>query len=328
MLPYFDEYKVYLSEHMGKASVKTHIMRLAKLDRAEKNLLDMSVEEMFNVLEVDKKANATLNAVFGGIETYLKWLNSEYQTPIYDCFYRVKTLNNSNTSCNSCNYFVDFAELKKFLLKAEENYLQEQEIKVSEKKLDSIYLKQKMFNAYAVLLWKQMKDDEILALSLKETMFVITSKQIVVNEKLVSLTDDEVDFLSEAFDAVSGLHQEIKDRQYKSKTLRKRTLKIEVCDNLFNASNINVLKNLKWNALGNSISDQRLQIPNIIKAGIFYKLRQYEIENNYVFYGNKGIEDCSNLLGISISKAQRYYSEYNKFKRSLENKDKFSVNTI
>ena len=331
MLPYFDEYKVYLSEHMGKVSAETHIMRLVKLDRAEKNLLDMLAEEMFDILEVDKKARATLNAIFGCIELYLKWLDSNYNIPVFNCYYEVKKLKaltlKKNDNDTSKKFFIDFTELKNVLLDAENDYLSTQELEVSEKKLDTIYLKQKMFNAYVTLLWEQMSNDEILSLSLKEAMLIITSKQIVVNEKLVDLSDNEVDFLREAFDVVTKLHREIKYRRDRSK-MHKRKFTIETYDNLFNASNTNILKNLKWDALGKSASDPRLQTPNIIKAGIFYKLRKYETENDYVFMGNKGFEVCCNLLNIPLSKTQRYLSEYNKFKRSLENRAKLSVDTI
>lgn len=324
MLPYFEEYKVYLSENMDSASAKTLEMRLIKLNRAEKNLLDMSAEEMADVLEISKKARATLNSVFNTIESYLKWLDGEYKISIYECFYQVKKLKALGLKINGDNaintFFVNFEELKSVLLKAENDYLATQELEVSNEKLDGIYIKQKMFNAYAVFLWEQMSNDKILNLSLKETMFVITSKQIVVNSKLVDLSDNEVDFIREAFDTVSKLHQDIENRRMKSK-VNNRKFTTETYDNLFNASNINILRNLKWNALGKSISDQRLQTLNIIKAGIFYKLSQYETENNYVFYGKKSFEVCSELFGISLSKAQRYVSEYNNFKRSLENKN-------
>ena len=329
MLPYFDEYKEYLSENYNKDSVKTQEMRLVKLDRAEKNLLDMSAEEMFVTIEADKKAKSTLYNDCSVIEYYLKWLKDKHNVLIFDCFYQVKLLKYMVQNNNmSDNYFTNFTELKKVLLKAEKDYLQIQEDKISEKKLDTIYLKQKMFNAYVVLLWEQMKDDEILALSLKETMFAITSKQIVVNEKLVSLADDEVDFLSEAFDTVSKLHQAIEDRRYRSKTVYNRNLKIEAYDNLFNASNINILKNLKWNALGSSNIDKRLQLPNIIKAGAFYKLGQYELENDYVFSGIKSFEVCSEVLGVSLTTAQRLCGEYDNFKRFAESKNNDLSETI
>lgn len=328
MLPYFGEYKEYLSENYNNDSAKTQIMRLVKLDRAEKNLLDMSAEEMFDIVEVDKKTNSTLNAVYGCIELYLKWLSGNYKLPVYNCSYEMKRLKTITTQKkyteSDRDYFANFTELKTYLLKAEEDYLQEQVRKVSGAKLDGIYIKQKMFNAYTVFLWEQIEDKEMLTLSLEKIMTVITSKQIVIDEKIVELSDDEVDFISEAFDTVTKLHKNIEDRRYRSK-VNKRKFTIETYDNLFNASNINILKNLKWDALGNSVSDQRLQIFNIIKAGVFCKLSQYEIKNDYVFCGKKGFEVCSELFNVSLSKAQRYISEYNKFKHSLESKQELPI---
>lgn len=329
MLPYFEEYKEYLLENCNKDSAKTQTMRLVKLDRAEKSLLEMTAEEMFVVIEADKKAKSTLYNECSTIEIYLKWLKNNHNVFIFDCYYQSKKLklmirHNDNLSDN---YFSSFAEMKKVLLQAEEEYLQCQEGNISEEKLDTIYLKQKMFNAYATFSWEQIKDDEMLALSLKETMSIITSKQIVVNKKLISLSDDEVNFISEAFDAVSELHQEIDDRKYRSKIKYNRSLKMEVYDNLFNASNINILKNLKWNALGR-VTDKRLQIQNITKSGIFSKLRQYELENDYIFSGVKSFKVCSDVLGVSITTAQRLCTEYDKFKRSLENKNKDLSETI
>lgn len=316
MLLYFDEYKDYLSANKSKEVTKTILRRLSKLNQAEKSLLEMSSDEIFDAIEADKKAKTTLYGTVVSIENYLKWLTIVYNIPVYDCYYEVKIFKKKaqNYSNTGKNYFADYAELLNSLLEAERNYLKQTEtLGFSEKKIDGIIIKQKMFNAYVTLMWKQLTNDEMLALTTQDVSLLIEAKQILFNGRIIYFTEQETEVLQVALDNVKELHNDIEEKIERA-WRKKRRIKLQVYNNLFNTESVNVLTNLRWSSIGSSSTDFRLQLPNILKAGIFSKMKQYEIENDCSL-GQKDVKNCAEMLNVSETTVQRYIVEYGNFKQ-------------
>lgn len=314
MLPYFDEYDKYCENSVG---LRIYSVRLRKLNNIEENVLEMSAEQIADVFKAKETSIATLNGSYSAFEDYLMWLNRTYNESISDIYYQLKRLRKiaSNICINNYNevIFSNFAELKKALLKAEDKYAFMQELELSEKKLDGLYLVQKKFNAYVVFIWNGLTEEEMLKLKLSDILSIIKKKQIVVDDKIYNISDDEIDFLSEIYQIAIDIQKAdvYKKRKYK------RKYKAWTYDNLFNTENVGYLKNLSFCALG-KLSDSNLSKWTIKKSGIFYRMYNYEIKNNYSFSLLHSNKACAELFNISNSKAARLVAEYNKFKKSVE----------
>ena len=317
MLPYFEEYDKYCE---NSVSLRIYSVRLRKLNNIEENVLEMSAEQIADAFKAKETSIATLNGSYSAFEDYLMWLNRTYNESISDIYYQLKRLRKIASNICIDNYnevmFSNFEELKKAMLKAENEYISIQEPELSEKRLDGLYLIQKKFNAYVVFIWNGLTEEEILGLTLNDVSSIINKRQIVINDKTYNFSDDEIGFLYEIYQFAIDIQNldAYKKRGYKG---YKRKYKAWTYDNLFNTDKVGYLKNLSFCALG-KLSDLSLSKWVIRKSGIFYRMYNYEIENNYSFSLSHSDEVCAELFNISISKAARLVAEYNKFKKGVE----------
>lgn len=317
MLPYFKEYSEYCENGV---SLRMYSIRLRKLNNIEGNVLKMSAEQIADIINAKKTSMATLNGTYSAFEDYLMWVNRTRNEPIPDIYYQLKRLRKIASNICIDNYneviFSNFAELKKALLKAEDEYISMQELELSEKKLNGLYLVQNKYNAYVVFIWNGLTEEEMLKLKLSDILSIIMKKQIVVDDKIYNISDDEIEFLTEAYQSVIDIQETDNDRPYK-KGGYKRKRKTWTYDNLFNADNVKYLKDLTFRALG-KLSDSSLSKWTIRKSGMFYQMHNYEIENDYSFSRVHSYKVCAELFDIPISKASRLVNEYNKFRKSVE----------
>ena len=319
MLPYFEEYSKYCE---NSASLRIYSVRLRKLNNIEENVLEMSAEQIADAIKAKETSMATLNAFYSAFEDYLMWFNRTYNEPIPDIYYQLKRLRKIASNICIDNYneviFSNFAELKKALLKAEDEYISIQEPELSEKRLDGLYLIQKKFNAYVVFIWNGLTEEEMLGLTLNDVSSIIIKKQIAVNNKIYYISDDEVDFLNEIYQFAIDIQKldAYRKRGYKGD---KQKHKAWTHDNLFNVNNVKYIKNLSFRALG-KLSNLSLSKSTIRKSGIFHQMYNYEIENDYSFSQVHSDKVCAENFNVPISnsKACRLVSEYNNFRKSIE----------
>lgn len=317
MLPYFDE---YCDRCEKSVSLKVYVLRLRKLNVIEENVFDMSAEKIANIIDAKNAKPSTLNAFYSSFEDYLMWVHRTYNVSIADIYYQLNRLRELATKiCNSNldeTLFSDFTELKKALSKAEDEYAYMQELELSEKKLNGLYLVQKKFNAYVVFIWNGLTEEEMLKLKLRDILLIIKKKQIVVDDKIYNISDDEIEFLTEAYQSAINIQKIDNDRPYKKRGY-KRKRKAWTYDNLFNADNVKYLKDLTFRALG-KLSNLSLSRWTIRKSGMFYQMHNYEIENDYSFSQVHSDKVCAEYFNVSISKACRLVTEYNNFRKSVE----------
>lgn len=317
MIPYYEEYCKLIENN---PSLEPYKRRLSALDKAEKNLLEMKAEEIAQIIDVDKKKINTIQSTYSTLRHYQKWVNENYGLPIADSYYeiqRLKTLVSSNKENIRKIIFNDFSELKSTLSQAEENYLMEMESELSEKKYDTLVKRQKQYSAYIVFLWNQMPEEDMLKLSLKDIETILDSKQLNINNSNVTLSDAELIMIREAYDVMIDMRDQDKEKQIRGRGVSSKFK----CDNLFNTTSLSKLRNLKWEALGSSTDDIRLEKPSIKKAGLFNKIYQYEQKNDYTFVntmdGYKAYCEIFNETSRGI--AQRNVNEYISFRKGVEN---------
>lgn len=317
MLPYFDE---YCDRCEKSASLKVYVLRLRKLNVIKENVFDMSAEEIVDIIDAKNTKPSTLNAFYSSFDNYLMWVHRTYNVSIADIYYQLNRLRELATKICNSNLneilFSDFTELKKALLKAEDEESSIKEHELSEQELDTLYLNQKKYNAFIVFVWNGLSDEEMMSLTLKDVITIITSGQITVGDKTYTISEDEKELLNEAYQSIMDIKESEKHRPYK-KSRYKRKREAWTYDNLFNTTSKKSLNNFRYLAIGR-ISDPRLNKPTIIKSGIFYRMNQYEKENDYLFFGMEGSETYKKLSGVSFSTAQRIVSEYNEYKQSME----------
>lgn len=317
MLPYFKEYCEYCENN---ASLRIYSVRLRKLNNIDEDVLEMSAEQIANAINAKASSITTLNGTYSAFEDYLMWLNRTYNEPIPDIYYQLKRLRKIASNICIDNYneviFSNFEELKKALSKAEDEYAYMQELELSEKKLNGLYLVQKKFNAYVVFIWNGLTEEEMLKLKLRDILLIIKKKQIVVDDKIYNISDDEIEFLTEAYQSAIDIQETDNNRPYKKRGY-KRKRKAWTYDNLFNASNVKYLKDLTFRALG-KLSNLSLSRWIIRKSGMFYQMHNYEIENDYSFSQVHSDKICAEYFNISIFKACRLVTEYNNFRKSIE----------
>lgn len=320
MVPYFEEYCQHIIEK--NPSFGNYALRISCLNKVEKNIFDMSAEEIADAVEADKKKITTLNALYGVLCDYYRWVNKTYDLSIKDSFYEVNRLksivSNIKTESGKDEYFTTFSELKQALTQAEEDYLILQESELSEKMYESLVVRQKKFNVFNVFLWEQLTTDDMISITLSDARNIISTKQLTVNGKSIELSDEEIQFIDDLYSEI--LELQAQDEQNSIKRQYKRKTKNWTYDNLFNSEKKSSFVNLKWNAMGASIQDVRLEAPNVKKAGMFNKMYQYERKNDYVFSGDmNSAETYARIFNTSVTKAYRMVSEYNKFRQSIEN---------
>lgn len=317
MLPYFDE---YCNRCEKSASLKVYVLRLRKLNVIKENIFDMSAEEIVDIIDAKNTKPSTLNAFYSSFDDYLMWVHRTYNVSIADIYYQLNRLRELATKICNSNLneilFSDFTELKKALLKAEDEESSIKEHELSEQELDTLYLNQKKYNAFIVFVWNGLSDEEMMSLTLKDVITIITSGQITVGDKTYTISEDEKELLNEAYQSIMDIKESEKHRPYK-KSRYKRKREAWTYDNLFNTTSKKSLNNFRYLAIGR-VSDPRLNKPTIIKSGIFYRMNQYEKENDYLFFGMEGSETYKKLSGVSFSTAQRIVSEYNEYKQSVE----------
>lgn len=317
MLPYFDE---YCDRCEKSASLKVYVLRLRKLNVIKENVFDMSAEEIVDIIDAKNTKPSTLNAFYSSFDDYLMWVHRTYNVSIADIYYQLNRLRELATKICNSNLneilFSDFTELKKALLKAEDEESSIKEHELSEQELDTLYLNQKKYNAFIVFVWNGLSDEEMMSLTLKDAITIITSGQITVGDKTYTISEDEKELLNEAYQSIMDIKESEKHRPYK-KSRYKRKREDWTYDNLFNTTSKKSLNNFRYLAIGR-VSDPRLNKPTIIKSGIFYRMNQYEKENDYLFFGMEGSETYKKLSGVSSSTAQRIVSEYNEYKQSVE----------
>lgn len=317
MLPYFDE---YCDRCEKSASLKVYVLRLRKLNVIKENVFDMSAEEIVDIIDAKNTKPSTLNAFYSSFDDYLMWVHRTYNVSIADIYYQLNRLRELATKICNSNLnkilFSDFTELKKALLKAEDEESSIKEHELSEQELDTLYLNQKKYNAFIVFVWNGLSDEEMMSLTLKDVITIITSGQITVGDKTYTISEDEKELLNETYQSIMDIKESEKHRPYK-KSRYKRKRKDWTYDNLFNTMSKKSLNNFRYLAIGR-VSDPRLNKPTIIKSGIFYRMNQYEKENDYLFFGMEGSETYKKLSGVSFSTAQRIVSEYNEYKQSME----------
>lgn len=317
MLPYFDE---YCDRCEKSVSLKVYVLRLRKLNVIKENVFDMSAEEIVDIIDAKNTKPSTLNAFYSSFDDYLMWVHRTYNVSIADIYYQLNRLRELATKICNSNLneilFSDFTELKKALLKAEDEESSIKEHELSEQELDTLYLNQKKYNAFIVFVWNGLSDEEMMSLTLKDIITIITSGQITVGDKTYTISEDEKELLNEAYQSIMDIKESEKHRPYK-KSRYKRKREDWTYDNLFNTMSKKSLNNFRYLAIGR-VSDSRLNKPTIIKSGIFYRMNQYEKENDYLFFGMEGSETYKKLSGVSFSTAQRIVSEYNEYKQSVE----------
>lgn len=317
MLPYFDE---YCDRCEKSVSLKVYVLRLRKLNVIKENVFDMSAEEIVDIIDAKNTKPSTLNAFYSSFDDYLMWVHRTYNVSIADIYYQLNRLRELATKICNSNLneilFSDFTELKKALLKAEDEESSIKEHELSEQELDTLYLNQKKYNAFIVFVWNGLSDEEMMSLTLKDIITIITSGQITVGDKTYTISEDEKELLNEAYQSIMDIKESEKHRPYK-KSRYKRKREDWTYDNLFNTMSKKSLNNFRYLAIGR-VSDSRLNKPTIIKSGIFYRMSQYEKENDYLFFGMEGSETYKKLSGVSLSTAQRIVSEYNEYKQSVE----------
>lgn len=317
MLPYFDE---YCDRCEKSASLKVYVLRLRKLNVIKENVFDMSAEEIVDIIDAKNTKPSTLNAFYSSFDDYLMWVHRTYNVSIADIYYQLNRLRELATKICNSNLneilFSDFTELKKALLKAEDKESSIKEHELSEQELDTLYLNQKKYNAFIVFVWNGLSDEEMMSLTLKDVITIITSGQITVGDKTYTISEDEKELLNEAYQSIMDIKESEKHRPYK-KSRYKRKREAWTYDNLFNTTSKKSLNNFRYLAIGR-VSDPRLNKPTIIKSGIFYRMNQYEKENDYLFFGMEGSETYKKLSGVSFSTAQRIVFEYNEYKQSVE----------
>lgn len=317
MLPYFDE---YCNRCEKSASLKVYVLRLRKLNVIKENIFDMSAEEIVDIIDAKNTKPSTLNAFYSSFDDYLMWVHRTYNVSIADIYYQLNRLRELATKICNSNLneilFSDFTELKKALLKAEDEESSIKEHELSEQELDTLYLNQKKYNAFIVFVWNGLSDEEMMSLTLKDVITIITSGQITVGDKTYTISEDEKELLNEAYQSIMDIKESEKHRPYK-KSRYKRKREAWTYDNLFNTTSKKSLNNFRYLAIGR-VSDPRLNKPTIIKSGIFYRMNQYEKENDYLFFGMEGSETYKKLSGVSFFTAQRIVSEYNEYKQSVE----------
>lgn len=317
MLPYFKEYSEYCE---NSVSLRMYSIRLRKLNNIEENVLKMSAEQIADIINAKNAKLSTLNGTYSAFEDYLMWVNRTHNEPIPDIYYQLNRLRELATEiCNNNlneTLFSNFAELKKVLLQVEDEESSIKEHELSEQELDTLYLNQKKYNAFIVFVWNGLSDEEMMSLTLKDVITIITSGQITVDNKTYTISEDEKELLNEAYQSIMDIKESEKYRPYK-KSRYKRKREAWTYDNLFNTTSKKSLNNFRYLAAGR-VSDPRLNKPTIIKSGIFYRMNQYEKENDYLFFGMEGSETYKKLSGVSFSTAQRIVSEYNEYKQSVE----------
>lgn len=317
MLPYFDE---YCDRCEKSVSLKVYVLRLRKLNVIKENVFDMSAEEIVDIIDAKNTKPSTLNAFYSSFDDYLMWVHRTYNVSIADIYYQLNRLRELATKICNSNLneilFSDFTELKKALLKAEDEESSIKEHELSEQELDTLYLNQKKYNAFIVFVWNGLSDEEMMSLTLKNVITIITSGQITVGDKTYTISEDEKELLNEAYQSIMDIKESEKYRPYK-KSRYKRKREAWTYDNLFNTTSKKSLNNFRYLAIGR-VSDPRLNKPTIIKSGIFYRMNQYEKENDYLFFGMEGSETYKKLSGVSFSTAQRIVFEYNEYKQSVE----------
>ncbi len=317
MLPYFKEYCEYCENN---ASLRIYSVRLRKLNNIDEDVLEMSAEQIANAINAKASSITTLNGTYSAFEDYLMWLNRTYNEPIPDVYYQLKRLRKIASNICIDNYneviFSNFAELKKALLKAEDEYISIQELELSERSLNGLYLVQKKFNAYVVFIWNGLTEEEMLKLKLNDILSIIKEKQIVVDGKIYNISDDEIRLLTEAYQSAIDIQETDNNRPYKKRGY-KRKRKAWTYDNLFNASNVKYLKDLTFRALG-KLSNLSLSRWTIRKSGMFYQMHNYEMENDYSFSQVHSDKICAEYFNMSITKACRLVAEYNNFRKSVE----------
>ena len=315
MLPYFGEYN---NRCENLPSLKVYALRLRKLNVIEKNVFDMSAEEIADAINAKNIKLSTLSAFYSSFEDYLMWVHRTYDVSIADIYYELNRLRELATEMCSNNLsetlFSDFTGIKKVLLQAEKEFTSIKECELNEQELDTLYRNQKKYNAFIVFVWNGLSDEEMLSLTLNNVMAIIISGQITVDGKTYDISDDEKELLSEAYQSVIDAEESKKNQPYKKNRYKRKR---ETVDNLFNTMSEKSLNNLRYLAIGKTLNS-KLDKPTIIKSGIFYRMYLYEKENDYIFSGMEGFDTCSKLLGISYSKAQRLVSEYTKFRKSIE----------
>lgn len=317
MLPYFDE---YCDRCEKSVSLKVYVLRLRKLNVIKENVFDMSAEEIVDIIDAKNTKPSTLNAFYSSFDDYLMWVHRTYNVSIADIYYQLNRLRELATKICNSNLneilFSDFTELKKALLKAEDEESSIKEHELSEQELDTLYLNQKKYNAFIVFVWNGLSDEEMMSLTLKDVITIITSGQITVGDKTYTISEDEKELLNEAYQSIMDIKESENHRPYK-KSRYKRKREDWTYDNLFNTTSKKSLNNFRYLAIGR-VSDPRLNKPTIIKSGIFYRMNQYEKENDYLFFGMEGSETYKKLSGVSFSTAQRIVFEYNEYKQSVE----------
>lgn len=317
MLPYYNEYQ----EHIIKTepSKRVYVCRLSSLESAEKNIIDMTADDIIKITQLKNKKNNTIAATISALRLYLRWIYNNYNVSIADILYETSKVQSRvreiQKNSPECNYFNNFSELKTVLLNIEEEYLLLQEDMVSETAYDTICVNQRKFNAYTVFLWNQISVVDVVNMTSKETADIIANKKI----KNINLSDDEVEFLNDCYKEFLTIKY---DEMPKSDQRRKNKIYKFKCDNIFNTDNEKYLINLKNKALGEiGKTDIRLNQNNIRKSGVFYKIHQYEIKNDIVFTRTlSNCDECRNLLNVNVSDSQIYkiINDYIDYREALE----------
>lgn len=317
MLPYYKEYQEHIMR--TEPSKRVYIRRLSSLESAEKNIIDMSADDIIKITELKNKKNNTIAATISALRLYLRWIYNKYNISIADILYETNKVQSCvreiQKNSPECNYFNNFSELKTVLLNMEEEYLLLKEDIVSETAYDTIYVNQKKFNAYTVFLWNQINVDDIVNMTSKDTADIIANKKI----KDINLSDDEIEFLNECYKEFLTIKY---DETPKSNQRRKNKIYKFRHDNIFNTDNGKYLINLKSKALGEiGKTDIRLNQNNIRKSGVFYKIHQYEMENDIVFTRTlSNCDECRKLLNVNVSNCQIYkiINDYIDYREVLE----------
>lgn len=302
MLPYWDEYVSTNEKNI------VYIKRLTKLQEHQKNVLEMSAEDLYTILKMDNKRKTTIDCDISTLRCYLQWIKEVHNIPISNIYYEVDKLVKMKREAESTpKFFENFEELKTVLIEAEDNYLRIAEDEMTETQYDTICLKQKMNRAYITLLWLQWTDKEMLHFGLQDAVKVLTSKEIMSCGKLVKLSNIQLDFIQDGLDAVLY----IRDNENKS-------LYRVNADNYFNTDSEKSLSNLTFLAL-NKKNELRLLKANIKTSGQFFKIHDYEIKNDHYFANSTSEANIiCDLLNISSKiTAHKILSEYSKWRKDL-----------
>lgn len=263
---------------------------ISALQKRDKNLHEMTVEEIKDYLKKDGRRGFTLKK--SAICTYLKWLYKEYGVDVVELNFEI-----SNIGCSDLEYEDMYFYSLDDLFKGVEICFAEAELTMEKTDFDG-------FKVFCLLQWYGVTMDEFISIKLNDVKYnkifiPLTNRTIVIDDKTADIIDE--------YKRKTGEVRTKKLLEYKQDTLYRTVSSSEI--------DRRTIENIKYK-FAKACGDPRFAKKRIYNSGKYYLL--LELENK--LKRNIGLSD-NDLISQIYGKTPHMWSlitDFNEYKSSRD----------